>query len=100
VFIEHGYGKSRRGDWVLGRVQGALMASLPAHLHSLVWETHSGEWKKVYVGNGNAGKPLIEAKGRERGYDLPDENAYDALGIAWGMREKNDEAARQARSAA
>jgi hypothetical protein len=87
AFIEHGMGASRKGDWKLGRVQGVLLATIPEHV--LVHEAMAGEWKKEYTGNGNAGKPLIEARGRKLGFMLPDENAYDSLGVAYAMRDKN-----------
>lgn len=91
AFIEHGTGKSRRGDWKLGRVQGVLLASIPKDV--LVHETMAGEWKRELTGNGNASKEAVEARGRELGFEMPDDNAWDALGIAVAMRDKNARAA-------
>lgn len=38
-------------------------------------------WKKTVTGKGNAGKPVIVAAIKKRGYEPKDENEADALGI-------------------
>lgn len=91
AFIERGGGRSQMVNWVLGRVQGALMMTIPDHV--IVNETRVQEWKKLFSGNGNASKELVIARGRQLGVELPDDNAYDAYGIAYALRILNARAA-------
>lgn len=89
AFIERGTGASRRSDFLLGRVQGLVAATL-AMQGIAVNEMPAGEWKKALTGNGNAPKPAAHEALARLGFLLPEnENSRDALAIAWTGRELN-----------
>ena len=63
VWIERGFGMSRRSDYLLGRIQGlvlaAVQAAIPPGSASAVNEITIQEWKREIVGNGNAKKEAV-----------------------------------------
>lgn len=92
VFVERGTGQSRRADFTLGRVQGAIVATFASWQSApSVNELLASEWKKELTGNGNASKAEAhEALGLRFAGSLPrDENMRDVLAIAWTGRELN-----------
>lgn len=55
VWIERGFGGSRRSDYALGAVAGALLAVIPCIAGTAeVNPIGLGEWRKAVTGNGNA----------------------------------------------
>ena len=90
VFVERGYGSSFRSAFVLGRVQGVIVASL-ARTSLIVNELSVHEWKKELTGNGNAKKAEAHEAlaARFHGQMPDDENMRDALAIAYVGRELN-----------
>lgn len=89
AFVEKPFGRALTGLVPVVRVQGAVVAALPDQME--VWETTPQEWKKEAVGNGNAKKDDVVAWCNDVGF-VPDgrtQDACDAFGIAYAMREKN-----------
>jgi len=86
---------------VLGRVQGAILASLPAALRHphCCWEVHPSTWK---AGLGLKGKPTWTDIERLSGTPFPihgsdfwaadDQNALDAYALALWARDENAKA--------
>lgn len=89
AYIEHGYGASRRNDFEMGRVQGAV-ASYLTGIGVPVNEVNAGTWKKDVIGKGNAKKPEIVEHLAGRGFHFPRQDLYDAFGIAVYGRLQND----------
>lgn len=110
VFVERGFGGSRRSDYTLGAVFGALLATLPLLVpHGRPVNPISlQEWKKIVTkdagigltakgeGNGNAPKPVANAAVRALASEawLVDvenwsEDVCDAYGIAYAGRSLN-----------
>lgn len=89
VFVELGRGASRRSDFLLGRVQGAIAATFASVDSCSVIEMSAQEWKKALTGNGNAPKDVAHLElARRYGGKMPaDENMRDALAIAFVGRE-------------
>lgn len=85
----------------LMRVQGAIIARLPEYL--TVVETPVTEWKRLFVGKGNASKREVAETGARLLDHWPHlkwpQDAYDALGIACAVRDLNDQAIRKGRAA-
>lgn len=89
--IERPYGPSRRAQAVLMRVQGAVLASIPAAVQ--VWEVAPDEWKRP-LGIKTSEKPTLEQFPgiRLTRFGCVDElaqDALDALGVALWARELN-----------
>jgi hypothetical protein len=106
VYIEEPFGHSRATHGCLCRVQGAIIASLPADIrkYAKVNEIPAQAWREILTGRPRMGKSDEEkarviAAVKSLGYDLglaADHNAYEALGIAWAAREENRRAVRLA----
>lgn len=95
AYIERGFGTSRRNDFELGRIQGALYAVL-AGLGVRVMEVNVQSWKKSILGNGNMKKAEIPEAFAAIGWDvshLPRPDFADALGIV--LHARADEAKKQ-----
>lgn len=87
----------------LGIVTGAILALIPsgyARIASPPWE-----WKRVFIGNGNASKEEVGLHAREklhaagmdgRGFRHWEQDAFDAYAIAWAVRQVNNDAAESA----
>lgn len=100
VFVERGHAppKMQKSLFGMGRVQGAVVASLALVMPDVpVNELRDAEWKHALTGNGRATKTAAHAALAERlGLDVAElpsnENLRDALAIAWTGRELNRKA--------
>jgi hypothetical protein len=81
------------------RIQGAIVASVPPSV--TVGEIHPGSWKKGIGLSGNASKAAVMQKVLDMGFrasrpkvlgqgpeDTDVQDAYDAFGIAWTVRNE------------
>lgn len=84
--IEKPFGPSRRAQSVLMRVQGAILASIPAHVE--LWEVDPATWK-AHLGLKQADKPSWSAFAPSLFDEYWDQNARDALGVALYARDRN-----------
>lgn len=95
AFIEHGAGHGAHATYLLGLVAGLVAAAVPDHV--LLWPIEQWEWKLELLGKGfgNCRAPVYVGHLRVAGYQLPDENAYAALGIALAGRAMNARAVHE-----
>jgi hypothetical protein len=97
VWIERGYGPSRKSDSLLGQFLGAIVASWPVYNPEMISEIHVKEWRAVLTkeatgkSNGGIAKENVPAVLSSLGFDVSDLtlDATDALGIAWAGRHLN-----------
>lgn len=96
--IEETFSRTFNAATGLARVQGALLATIP--LRVAVIPTPANEWQRVFLrlepgeklGDREARKAAVRRRCVELGFgDAPDlpQDAYDAYGIAWAVRELN-----------
>ena len=103
--IERPFGASRRGQAVLMRVEGAILASIPAQVE--VWEVQPQTWKAAlgYTGRGKPGLldfppfDLDAHNGGEWEGGVIGQDALDALGVALYARNLNAAGIAQALAA-
>jgi hypothetical protein len=95
VAIEDPFSAGRTAAKQLGRIAGAILASLPASVpDDLVWTLRPDEWRLANGLSGNAPKSMVASWARERFMDLDwldmaSQDALDALAIASAAREMN-----------
>lgn len=90
AWIERGTGFSRKGDWPLGAIAGATMATWPRLTQGSACRLiTTAEWKKAIGAPGNAPKATanhfatLQWLSRHPGYPAPtDHNHLDAYAIA------------------
>jgi hypothetical protein len=93
VAIEATLSRQRNAIAALSRVQGAILACLPAGIP--VVPIRAQKWKQLTVGKANASKADVRAWALER-LDVADgwsQDAFDAFAIAWAARELDTKAA-------
>jgi hypothetical protein len=100
IALEDPRGPTFKGSIPLARVQGALLACLPApgqDPDALVLTTQ--EWKMACGLGGNAKKPVVREWALKTWPNLPDrytQDALDAYAIAWAARSICERAAHAA----
>jgi hypothetical protein len=104
IALEDARGPTFKGSIPLARVQGALLACLPApHADPPVLALTSAEWKMACGLKGNAPKEAVRAFSLSTWEDPPpvlSQDALDAYAIAWAARAICDQAALTERSVA
>ena len=97
VAIEDPFSAGRTAAKQLGRVCGAIIASLPPSVpDEHVWLMRPDEWRMACGMAGNATKAQVAVWARERfaidGLDMWPQDAIDALCVAYAAREINAKA--------
>lgn len=90
LWVERGTGASRKGDWILGAICGAILATWPRVTYgSPARLITTAAWKQAVGAPGNCGKPIANhfctLQWRSRYPDVhppTDHNHLDAFGIA------------------
>lgn len=90
AYIEHGFGASRRSDWALGRVQGAVVAALAAR-NVVVEEVPLQTWRAGVGIRPNAKKADTLPALRALGFDFERADLLEAGAIALYARITNAE---------
>jgi hypothetical protein len=99
VGLEQTYSGAYSSATALALIRGALAALLPSGL--TVLETRPNEWQKIFTGvpklpkTSHDRKMLVRRRCSDLGIWAPDAKSdfYDAVGIAWAVRELCERAA-------
>jgi Holliday junction resolvasome RuvABC endonuclease subunit len=85
---------------VLGRVCGAILASLPLTVRkgATINAMPVQDWKRILCGSPNASKQQVRRRCEQLGFLQlgTGQDAFDAAGIAWAARDENQRAIREA----
>ena len=88
VYVERGTGRARTGDWPLGAIAGAIMATWPRLVQGSARIVTTADWKKNLGAPGNCNKQTANTYATlhwRAHFDTPpptDHNHLDAYGIA------------------
>jgi Holliday junction resolvasome RuvABC endonuclease subunit len=93
VYIEDPMGVSIGAAKALGRISGAIAASLPARIRNdtnRVNPMRDNDWKRVLTGNPKASKATVRKRVEGLGFLRlgAGQDAFDAAGIAWAARHE------------
>jgi Holliday junction resolvasome RuvABC endonuclease subunit len=98
VYLEKPFSQSGATIAGLSLIEGAILASLPEGI--VANEIPAQEWKRLLLGKPSASKEEVEQHLRGLGLgELPDEHAWDALGIACAARRELRDAGDRLRDA-